>query len=281
MPIRLIALDLDGTLLNSQSEISAANREALQKTAELGVETVIVTGRRFHSARPVVAPLPCALTLISSNGARIGNLEGEACHRDFLPVRLAREALKTAASFRRFAVLMHDLPGRGQVTMQQGGSLEGPLSWYRRNSPDALLEVPDLEAALGLNNPDPIQVMFGGPPVEIEPVGCVLATSPIASSVQLTWTQYPLRNTVLLDVMNRNCTKGAALRLWAARRGITRAEVMAIGDNLNDREMLKFAGLPVVMANAEPGVCCDGWARTLSNDEDGVAAALHRYVIDV
>jgi hydroxymethylpyrimidine pyrophosphatase-like HAD family hydrolase len=56
---------------------------------------------------------------------------------------------------------------------------------------------------------------------------------------------------------------------------------MALGDNFNDREMLEFAGRPVVMANAEPGVCCDGWARTLSNDEDGVAVALHRYIIDV
>jgi 5-amino-6-(5-phospho-D-ribitylamino)uracil phosphatase len=281
MPIRLVALDLDGTLLNSRSEISAANRDALVKAAERGLEIVIITGRRFHSARPIVALLPCPFTLISSNGARIGNLEGEACHRNFLPARLAREAVRTAAAFRRFAVLMHDLSGRGQVVMQEGGSLEGPLAWYRKTSPDALLEVADLEAAIELDTADPIQVMFGGPPVEIEPLGPVLAGSTVASSVQLTWTKYPLRNTVLLDVMNRNCTKGAALRLWAERRGIDAAEVMALGDNLNDREMLEFAGRPVVMANAEPGVCCNGWARTLSNDEDGVAAALHRYVIDV
>lgn len=281
MPIRLVALDLDGTLLNSRSEISAANRDALAKAAERGVELVIVTGRRFHSARPIVALLPCPLTLISSNGARIGNLEGEACHRDFLPALLAREALRISAAFRRFAVLMHDLAGRGQVVMQEGASLEGPLAWYRKSSPEALLEVADLEAAVGLDTRDPIQVMFGGPPPEVEPLGPVLAASGIAPSVQLTWTKYPLRNTVLLDVMNLNCTKGAALRLWAARRGIDAAEVMAFGDNHNDREMLEFAGRPVVMANAEPGVCCDGWARTLSNDEDGVAAALHRYVIDV
>ena len=281
MLIRLVALDLDGTLLSSRSEISAANHDALVKAAGRGVQVVIVTGRRFHSARPIVAPLRCPLTLISSNGARISNLDGEACHRNFLPAALARQALQASAGFRRFAVLMHDVPGRGQVVMQEGASPEGPLAWYRKNSPDALLEVADLEGAVGLDTHDPIQVMFGGPPTEIDPLGPVLETSAIAASVQLTWTRYPLRNTVLLDVMNRDCTKGAALKLWAARRGIGAAEVMALGDNFNDREMLEFAGRPVVMGNAEPGVCCDGWAKTLSNDEDGVAAALHRYVLDV
>jgi 5-amino-6-(5-phospho-D-ribitylamino)uracil phosphatase len=280
MAIRLVALDLDGTLLNSRSEISPANCEALVKTIGLGVEVVIVTGRRFHSARPIVAPLPCPLTLISSNGARIGDLDGDACHRDFLPLLLARETLRAAAAFRRFAVVMHDLPGRGQVIMQVGASLEGPLAWYRKTAPEALLEVADLEAAVGFDTRDPIQVMFGGPPTEIEPLGPVLAASAFASHVQLTWTKYPLRNTVLLDVLNRNCTKGAALQIWAARRGIDPAEVMALGDNLNDLEMLEFAGRPVVMGNADPGVCCDGWARTLSNDEDGVAAALRRYIIE-
>jgi len=281
MAIRLVALDLDGTLLNSRSQISPANSEAVVRAADRGVEVVIVTGRRFHSARPIVAPLCCPLTLISSNGARIGNLEGEACHRDFLPAPLAREALRVAAAFRRFAVLMHDLAGHGQLVMQEGASLEGPITWYRRNSPEVLLEVPDLEAAIEPGTPDPIQVMFGGPPAEIEPLGPILAASAFASRMQLTWTKYPLRNTVLLDILNHDCTKGAALRLWAARRGIDPADVMAFGDNLNDREMLEFAGRPVLMANAEPGVCCDGWARTLSNDEDGVAAALYRYVIDV
>jgi len=282
-------VDLDGTLLNARSEISAPNREALVAAVASGVELAIVTGRRFHSARPIVAQLDCPLTMISSNGARIGDLEGRACHRNFLPAAVAREVLETARAFRSYAVAIYDIPHRGQVTMQEGASLEGPCGWYRRNSPAALLEVPDLEeavtaglgsaAAAGDGSADLIQVMFGGPPGEIEPLEPLLRSSPVASQVQLTWTKYPARNMYLLDVVNRGCTKGAALRLWAERRGIEAAQVMALGDNHNDHEMLAFAGHPVVMGNAEPGVCRGGWATTLSNDEDGVAEAVRRFVL--
>lgn len=164
--------------------------------------------------------------------------------------------------------------------MQRGGALDGPLGWYRKNAPEALLEVPDLEASTPPDSAEVIQVLFSGPPPMIEPAAPLLQGSPLAPHLNLTWTRYPARNIVLLDVMNRDCTKGAALRIWAARRGIDAREVMAVGDNHNDREMLEFAGRPVVMGNAEPGVCCNGWAATLSNDEDGVAAAVRQYVLE-
>jgi len=279
MPIRLIAVDLDGTLLSTNVEISAANREALRAAADCGIEIAIVTGRRFHSARTLLAELGFPLTLISSNGARISSLDGEACHRNFLPAAIAREVLRATPDFRPYAVVIYDVPGRGQVMMQQDGSLDGPLGWYRRNAPEVLLEVPDLEAATLPESADVIQVLFSGPPPVIEPAAPLLQASPLAPRLNLTWTRYPLRNMVLLDVMNRGCTKGTALRIWAERRGIDPSEVMAVGDNHNDREMLEFAGRPVVMGNAEPGVRCDGWATTLSNDEDGVAAAVRQYAL--
>jgi hypothetical protein len=280
MPIRLIAIDLDGTLLSTNLSISAANREALRAATERGVELAIVTGRRFHSARPLLEALECPLTLISSNGARISSLKGEVCHRNFLPAGIAREVLHGTAPFRRYAVVIYDVPGRGQVAMQQDGALDGPLGWYRRNAPEALVEVADLEAATLPECPDVIQVLFSGPSSEIAPAAPLLEASSLAPLISLNWTRYPARNTVLLDVMNRGCTKGAALRLWAERRGIDPREIMALGDNHNDREMLQFAGRPVLMANAEPGVGCDGWASTLSNDEDGVAAAVRQYVLE-
>jgi len=275
-PIRLLAVDLDGTLLNSRSEVSSANRQALLAAVERGVQVVVVTGRRFHSAMQFVRQVPSPVTLISSNGARITDSCGEVHHRNFLSRQVARQILGATRDYRPYAVAMFDIPGRGQVTMQDTAVAGGPLSWYLRNSPDALAQVPDLEAAI---TSDPLVIMFGGPPERIEPVEPLLRGAPPPGSVHLTWTKYPARNISILDVMSPDCSKGAALALWATRCRIQPGEVMAIGDNENDLEMLRFAGHPVVMSNCAAGLDSNGWPVTLSNDEDGVAEAIRRYIL--
>jgi hypothetical protein len=276
MPIRLIAIDLDGTLLNSRSEVSAANRQALQAATARGVEVAVVTGRRSHSARKFVDQIPCPVTLISSNGALITSAAGEAVYRNFLPRLAARQVLETTREFRPYVAVLFDVSGRGQVMMQEGAVSTGPLGWYLTQSADCLEQVPDLEAVLST---DPVQVLFGGPPASIEPVELLLAASPAGAHVHLTWTKYLTRNVSLLDVMNRGCSKGSALAFWARHCGLEPGEVMAIGDNFNDLEMLQFAALPVLMGNSTAGLAREGWRTTLTNDQDGVAAAIHSYVL--
>ena len=276
MPIRLVAIDLDGTLLNSRREISEGNRRALLEAVEREVQVVIVTGRRFHSALPLVSQIPCLVTLITSNGALIANSSGEVLHRDFLPRDVAQQVLEIAREYRPYSVAIFHTPGSGQVTMQDNAVDEGPLGWYVQTSAQSLRLVPDLEAAL---DRDPIQVMIGGPPAQIEPAEMLLTESPIRSSIHLTWTKYLTTNISILDVMNRGCSKGRALRIWAERCGIQPGEVMAVGDNFNDLEMLQYAGLPVLMGNHCPELHRPDWTLTLPNDEDGVAAAIRSYVL--
>lgn len=276
MPIRLLAIDLDGTLLDSQSQISSANRQAVADAAARGVEVVIVTGRRFHSARPFVAELPCPATVISSNGARIATAAGEVRYQNFLPSEVARQVLKTAHAYRSYAVAIFDVPGRGQVLMHEDAVPEGPLGWYVQSAPQYLAQVADFDSAIAQ---DPVQVLFGGPPERIKPLEPLLRESSAISRVHLTWTKYPARDTYLLDVMNKGCTKGSALALWAERQGIEPGEVMAIGDNFNDVEMLEYAGRAVVMHNSSPDLVREDWTRTRSNDEDGVACAIRTYVL--
>src|SRR5579859_166928 len=153
MPIRVVAIDLDGTLLNSQSEMSPANRRALVSAAERGVQFIVVTGRRFHSAQPIVQQIPFPVTLISSNGALIGSSSGEIVRRDFLPREIALQVLEIAREFRAHAVAIFDVAGRGQVVMQTGASPQGPLSWYLKKYPEFLSLVPELETAI---NTDPV-----------------------------------------------------------------------------------------------------------------------------
>jgi len=106
-----------------------------------------------------------------------------------------------------------------------------------------------------------------------------LRSLPAASRFSVNLTEYESRDVLFVDVLAAGCTKGATLADWARSRGYARDEVMAIGDNLNDREMLEASGVPVVMGNAVPALLDRGWAVTASNDDAGVAAAIHRFVL--
>jgi hypothetical protein len=124
---------------------------------------------------------------------------------------------------------------------------------------------------------DPIQVMFTGYANQVREVESFLNTLPFASDYSLAMTVYDKRDFGLVDVIAPGCSKGATLAEWVRRRGWSREDVMAIGDNLNDLEMLHYAGLPVVMGNSVPELKNLGWRETLSNDQCGVAAAIEMY----
>jgi hydroxymethylpyrimidine pyrophosphatase-like HAD family hydrolase len=108
----------------------------------------------------------------------------------------------------------------------------------------------------------------------------MLRALPWAGEFALAITEYEARDFALVDVLHPGCSKGAALAEWATLRGFSRHEVMAIGDNLNDREMLEYAGLPIVMGNSVPELKTLGWRETLTNDQDGVAAAILAYALE-
>ena len=276
MSIRLIALDLDGTLVNSRWEISQKDLQALAAASERGIQVVVVTGRRPRAAEPYVAKIPFPITTITSNGALVRTPTGKVAYQNFLPRDVALKVLEIAHEYRPYTVVIFDLLKRGQVTMEDCAIPEGPLGWYLRTNLDHLLLVPNLNAAV---KSDPVQIMIGGPPARIEGAEKLLHQSEAGPSVQLTWTKYPDRNIAIFDIMNHGCSKGRALKFWAAQCGIPASEVMAIGDNFNDLEMLEFAGLPVLMGNHIHGLLRPGWAVTSPCDDSGVARAIEMYVL--
>jgi len=276
MSIRLIALDLDGTLVNSQWEVSEKDLQALAAAWERGIQVVVVTGRRPRAAAPYVAKIPFPVALITSNGAQIRTPAGEVAYRNFLPRAVALQVLEIVRPYRPYTVVVFDVPAKGQVTMEDCATREGPLGWYLRTNIDHLLLVPDLHATV---NTDPVQVMIGGPPASIAGAEALLRQSAAAPSIHLTWTSYPDRNISIFDIMNQGCTKGRALKFWANRCGIPASDIMALGDNFNDLEMLEFAGLPVVMGNHIEGLRRSGWEMTAACDESGVACAIERFVL--
>jgi hypothetical protein len=139
---------------------------------------------------------------------------------------------------------------------------------------------------LGLANPlesclteDPLQVMLSGGVAPMRDAELALRRASFAGEFALAATVYAERNFSMIDVINPACSKGAALAEWAALQGVAREEVLAIGDNHNDLEMLTFAGIPVVMGNGVAELKKFGWHETASNDQEGVAAAIEHFAL--
>ena len=279
MPIRLIAMDIDGTLLDSQGKLREPNVTAILRAAEAGVEIVLVTGRRFEFARGVSDRIPCDLSLITSNGAVIKSKSGDTHQRVLLPRDTARAVLDAAVDFRPEAAVVFDRPHANQMVLEKI-DWDDPVrgGYFRRNREHVAEVVPLTEC---FNGEDPVQVMFVGACGRMRHAKSLLEALPIAPDFTLALTEYSERNLAMLDVLRRGVSKATGLAEWARHRGIRREEVMAIGDNFNDREMLAYAGLPIVMANCVPELKSEGWEVTLSNDECGVAFAIQKHVLGI
>jgi Cof subfamily protein (haloacid dehalogenase superfamily) len=270
-------MDLDGTLLDGKSQLSPANAQAIAAAAARGIEIVIVTGRRFDAARSIVAQLACDAHLITSNGALIKSLAGETHFRQLLPVETARRVIEATPEFRSCAGVIFDRPFARQIIFERvdwDGPFVGP---YLRRHREQVAEIEPLTACL--DGEDPVEVLYIDDCARIARAKKALETLPRADEFTLALTEYPHRNFSFLDVLRSGVNKGVALAEWTRHRGIPRENVMAIGDNWNDREMLQFAGLPVVMGNAVPELKSLGWRVTLSNDESGVAETIQEHVL--
>jgi hydroxymethylpyrimidine pyrophosphatase-like HAD family hydrolase len=302
--IRLLALDIDGTLLDSNGQVPPDNREAIARAIDAGVEVALATGRRYEFARPIFEQLPEPLTLILSNGAVVKRRDGTTMMRRLLPRDVARDVLRSTPQHRRSAAVTFDRPRDGQIVYEFIDWDHPQHSRFFNANRPFLAEVSPLEDALV---EDPVQVMFTGGCAEMrelfnelraprlrsgqaprlrsgqaavcagEPAAMVEEAADHRYSVAL--TEYEFRNFSLVDVLRAGCSKGTALADWARQRGINRDEVMAVGDNLNDLEMLEFAGTPIVMGNAIPDLRDRGWHTTATNDASGVARAVETYIL--
>jgi Cof subfamily protein (haloacid dehalogenase superfamily) len=276
MPVRLIALDIDGTLLDSRWQLSEANRAAVAEATRRGIEVALVTGRRYDFAMPVAHQLSCPLTMIVNNGALIRSTDGETHLRHLLDQNVARSVLEATQPWREGAAVIFDRPRENQLmleTLREDDSIR--YAYYKRNLEHIGIASP-LEKSL---TEDPIQVMFSGTVAEMRAAESILRNADFASGYRLAFTVYDSRDFAMIDVLPADCTKGSSLAEWAARQGLERDEILAVGDNHNDLEMLHFAGIPVVMGNGVPELKAFGWHETLSNDESGVAAAIERFAL--
>lgn len=272
--IRLLGIDVDGTLLDSHGAMPDENRRAIEAAVAAGIHVALVTGRSYPFARPVANGLPDVLTLIVSNGAVERAMDGTTLARRLLDRGTARSVLDATRPYRHNAALIFDRDTAGQIMFEtMDWEHPGRKSYWARNRSLIAQTVP-LEDALV---EDPIQIMFNGYVEEMRDLSRVLCGGDDGFSVSL--TEYVQRDFSLIDITSPVATKGRALAWRAAELGVARDEVMAIGDNYNDLEMLEFAGTPVVMGNAVDGLKERGWSVTGHQDEAGVAQAIFTHAV--
>ena len=272
--IRLIGIDVDGTLLDSRGRMPDENRQAIHEAVTRGVHVALVTGRSYPFARPVADPLPPDVTLIVSNGAIERATDGATLARRLLPRRVARRVLESTLAYRAAAALIFDRDQQRQLVSETMDWENPNRKGYWMSNQSLIDRCTPLEDAL---TEDPIQIMFNGSVAHMQEVARFLDTNGREFNVLL--TEYELRDFTLIDVTAPEATKGRALAWRAAQLGIPREAVMAIGDNFNDMEMLEFAGCPVVMGNAVQPLKDRGWPVTAPHDEGGLAQAIRHFVL--
>jgi hypothetical protein len=224
----------------------------------------------------VARQLDSPLTMIVNNGALIRSKEGQTHLRHLLPQSTAESVLELTRPWREGAAVVFDRPRENQVMLEAldpDDSLR--YAYYSRNREFIGLAKP-LESCL---TEDPIQVMLSGNVQPMREAEAALRGADFVGEFTLAVTSYPSKDFAMIDVIHPTCSKGSTLAEWAALRGFEREEVMAIGDNHNDLEMLSFAGIPVVMGNSVPELKAFGWHETGTNDENGVATAIEHFAL--
>jgi hypothetical protein len=282
-PVRLVAIDVDGTLLPAFAKaMTSRTAQALKSAQEAGITVVIATGRRTAFTAPLLEGLGLRADtpLITSNGAVTRTLGGDVIDRCQLESRVARGL---CGLFRPFGALVFtfDRPGGKELVLEDLEQTHGRIALWVEANRNAIEVVKPLEDALR-DGEDPIQGMAAGSLSQMREAEQALNDSPWNESCECIRTTYPGRDMAILDLLPPGVSKCSALERLAARLGVEREETMAIGDNWNDVDMLEWAAQGVIMGNASGELRSmaksRGWKQAPPNDEDGVAVVLEAEV---
>lgn len=284
--IKLLALDLDGTLLDSKGKISEENKSAIRKAEEKGVLVTIATGRRFRDARPVAIEAAFNAPIITHNGALLKYAQTlETVFFSTIKTETVTEILRVGNEYGGDALLSADPHGKGTLyydtVSDKNIPLQKYLAWAKTyhgtEAEDSVHHVENLEDII--EKVETVHVSFSGccnPMYEMQRI----LEDELKNSVNILATIYPQMDFTLLDILPPHASKAYGVNELAMLNGFSHENIMCIGDNFNDLEMLEYAGTSVVMGNASPELLeREEFYTTLSNDESGVAAAIERFIL--
>lgn len=272
---RLVGLDLDGTTLTTDGAISRRTKRAVHEARERGVVVTLVTARRWIGAAAYAGELGIEGPIILYDGALArAHPDGAVEMAQPLDARVTQRAAEAlTARGLEVAAQVSDAGGERLVVGEGAESspwLSSYLTMFSQQVTHASL------TGLAAAATDTMRLVAFGP----EPM--LRAALDALDGLDASWQVLPQGSysTGELTVFAREVSKGAGLRWLAARLGVPLAQTMAIGDHLNDLSMLRAAGLGVAMGNADPEIQAAANVVTATNDDDGVAQAIERYILD-
>ena len=282
--VRIIALDLDGTLLDSQKRLSEVNRDALARAAAKGVLVVPTTGRFFGMMPPAVRDLPFVRYAITINGEQVyDRATGAAIVREEIPLATALSVMELLDGYDVVYDCYRSNWGWMTQALQDKAADYATNEHYLRMVREFRKPVPELKAHLRAtaSEGDVQKIMLfarNAPADGAEAPAEVLADIRRAVAVRFPEIKVTSSTANNLELNIASAHKGNALKRFAEHLGLTLANCMAFGDGMNDFTMVEAAGLGVAMANAEDEVKRVAKDVTLSNDEDGVAKGIDKWI---
>lgn len=267
MAIKLVALDLDDTLLDSNLQISADSIRSIQEVRQLKVGITISTGRMFKSALPYARQLGLNVPLITYQGALVKNsMAGEVLYFQPVPGELAGEVMGICQAW---GVHVHSY--FDDKLVMETLSEEGQA--YSRLAGVPVTMVKDLIGSLARHKAIKIMAISNDEPQLLELESCLQGRYGDKLHITRSKPYY-------LEIMNPAADKAKALEVVARYYKVDRQDVMAIGDSYNDMEMINWAGIGVAMGNAVEALKKAADFVTAANTEEGVARALHRFILN-
>jgi len=260
-PIRLVALDLDGTTLNPSHELNQGTIEVVRRVAAQGVKIVLASGRLPHSVSVFARQLNLPGVHIGLNGGVSFHLDGELRHKHLLTVEQLTQVHRYLEARQRFPLVF----GVGGLWATQAApdldflhrSGEPAPQWYHKDHLEAIIDPAKVVIVMGPGSEDKVLA------ADLEPGIHVVRSGPL-----------------FLEFMPPGVTKGATLAEYIADLGISKDEVMAVGDSENDASLFAAAGFSIAMGNAVSALRAKADAVTDTNEKDGVARALERFILD-
>src|SRR5262245_8380768 len=274
MRYRMLVVDVDGTLVGRDRHVSPRVRAAVRAALDAGALVTLATGRWFRSAQPIAAELGLELPIVLHNGALVkDSLTGQVLDHCHLPLATASAAIGLIGRHGLQPIVYENAFG-GELMVAGPPELDSPATArYLSTKEVALRRAP--RGRLGLVD-DPLQLVVADTAERADPLLRELASGPWRTVTSMSTLVPDAR---FVEILSPDCSKASAIGRLAASHGVGLAEVVAVGDNYNDLDMIESAGLGIAMGNAPAGVRARADWVAPPVDEDGLAVAIERFVL--